>query len=72
MIAPMDPIDSKASVLLGVLAVELGDDIQVLQLLYEENIFRDALGFRRVPLWVAIQAIEERDELVRREAEEEA
>jgi hypothetical protein len=68
----VDPIDSKASVLLGLLAAELDDHINVLQLLYEEHIFRDALGFRRVPLWVAIQAIEERDELVRREAEEEA
>jgi hypothetical protein len=66
----VDPIDCKESVLLGLLAVELDDHINVLQLLYEENIFRDALGFRRVPLWVAIQAIEERDELARREAEE--
>jgi hypothetical protein len=66
----VDPIDSKASVLLGLLAVELDDHINVLQLLYEEHIFRDPLGFRRVPLWVAIQAIEERDELARREAEE--
>jgi hypothetical protein len=72
MIAPMDPIDSKASVLLGVLAAELDDHINVLDLLYEEHIFRDPIGFRRVPLWVAIQMIQERDELVRREAEEEA
>lgn len=59
-------------VLLAMLAVELGDHINVLDLLYEEFIWRDAIGFRRVPIWLAIQAIQERDELARREAEEEA
>jgi hypothetical protein len=67
MIAPMK---NDGSVLLAVLAVELGDEVNVLDLLYEEHVFRDALGFRRVPIWVAIQAIQERDELAHREEEE--
>jgi hypothetical protein len=72
MIAPMDPMDSKDTVLLAVLAVELGDEIEVLQLLYEDDIVWDELGFRRVPVAVAVQAIQERNEFARREAEEEA
>jgi hypothetical protein len=65
-------MDSKDTVLLAVLAVELGDEIEVLQLLYEDDIVWDELGFRYVPVAVAVQAIQERNELARREAEEEA
>jgi hypothetical protein len=57
------------TVLLGVLAAELGDDIEVLAFLLEEHVVRDQLRFRRIPMWLAIQMIEQRDEHARREEE---